>query len=380
MKIEKKEQRKKEIMEMLNGGEDKGEAIYEAMERMVEEDHQELIEELIEENAKANADADYRRSLGLANLTQEEKDFYEAMKDVKQAITASQVDIIPTSIVDRTLDDVKKESNILKIVNFAPADVKKWVVAEHSGAAKWGDAFSTAELTAELSASINALNIEVFMLHAFLTIPKAVSELAVEFVDKYFTAILAEAMQDGLVDGYLNGDGVNAPIGIFKQIAKTESDGKHKDKTAATITTLSPKGLADTRKTLTKNGKRVVDKLYLICNPADEAEYVDPAMYGLTPAGVYGNVSFMPIEKLVDANCPQGKAAFTIDGMYTMGTTGVKVANYDQTLATKNADLVIATAYANGRAVDDDCAVVFDVTKLEEFVPTTRLLQETANA
>ena len=42
-----------------------------------------------------------------------------------------------------------------------------------------------------------------------------------------------------------------------------------------------------------------------------------------------------------DANCPQGKAAFTIDGYYTMGATGVRVTEYDQTKAMENADLII---------------------------------------
>lgn len=51
-----------------------------------------------------------------------------------------------------------------------------------------------------------------------------------------------------------------------------------------------------------------------------------------------------------------------------MGTTGVRVTEYDQTKAMENADLIIANCYANGRAVDDNVAVVFDVTKLEEYV------------
>ena len=127
------------------------------------------------------------------------------------------------------------------------------------------------------------------------------------------------------------------------------------------------------RKTLTNNGKRVVDKLYLICNPSDEAEYVDPCMYGEALTGGYVNKSFIDIEKIVDANCPKGKAAFTIAGYYTMGTTGVRVNEYDQTKAMENADLIIASCYANGRAGDDNVAVVFDVTKLEEYVlPVTQ--------
>ena len=111
-----------------------------------------------------------------------------------------------------------------------------------------------------------------------------------------------------------------------------------------------------------------MDKIYLICNPSDEAEYVDPCMYGEAMTGGYVNKSFVDIEKIVDANCPKGKAAFTISGYYTMGTTGVRVTEYDQTKAMENADLIIANCYANGRAVDDNVAVIFDVTKLEEYV------------
>ena len=194
------------------------------------------------------------------------------------------------------------------------------------------------------------------MLTAYLVIPKAIRELSLEFVDRYFMAILSEAMQDGLVKGYLDGDGKTGPIGIFRQIGTSNSDGTNKAKTVvANITKFSPKGLSDVRKTLTNNGKRVVD------------------MYGEALTGGYVNKSFIDIEKIVDANCPKGKAAFTIAGYYTMGTTGVRVNEYDQTKAMENADLIIASCYANGRAVDDNVAVIFDVTKLEEYVlPVTQ--------
>ena len=198
---------------------------------------------------------------------------------------------------------------------------------------------------------------------------EAFSEKQKEFVDRYFMAILSEAMQDGLVKGYLDGDGKTGPIGIFRQIGTTNDDGTNKAKTVLNnITKFSPKGLANVRKTLTNNGKRVVTKLYLICNPADEAEYVDPCMFGEALTGGYVNKTFIDIEKIPDANCPQGKAAFTIDGYYTMGATGVRVTEYDQTKAMENADLIIANCFANGRAGDDNVAVIFDVTKLEEYV------------
>ena len=375
MRIEDLSQEVKDkVRQLLNDApvDQKAEAIMQSIEMIQEATHAHLINQVVAEAERASHDAEFKKQLGLRTLSQEEKKFYEGFKDIKQSLTANQIDIIPTEIIDRTLDDVKTASPILKLVNMAPANVKKWIVASHSGVAVWGAL--TDDIKGELSAEISALNIELHMLSAYLVIPKAIRELSLEFVDRYFMVILSEAMQDGLVKGYLDGDGKTGPIGIFRQIGATNNDCTQKAKTVVTnITKFSPKGLAPVRKTLTNNGKRVVPKLYLICNPADEAEYVDPCMYGEALTGGYVNKSFIEIEKIVDANCPQGKAAFTIEGHYTMGATGVRVNEYDQTKAMENADLIIATCYANGRAVDDNVAVVFDVTKLEEYVlPVTQ--------
>jgi len=376
MKIEGLRQEVKDkVKQLLDNApaDQKADAIMQSIEMIEEATHADLIQQVVAEAERASHDAEFKKQLGLRNLSQEERKFYEGFKDIKQSITANQIDIIPTEIIDRTLDDVKKASPILKLVNMAPANVKKWIVASHSGAAVWGGI--TDAIKGELSAEVSSLNIELHMLSAYLVIPKAIRELSMEFVDRYFMAILSEAMQDGLVKGYLDGDGKTGPIGIFRQINTTNGDGTQKAKTVSTkITKFSPKGLAEVRKTLTNEGKRVVSKLYLICNPADEAEYVDPCMYGEALTGGYVNKSFIEIEKMVDANCPKGKAAFTIEGYYTMGATGVRVNEYDQTKAMENADLIIATCYANGRAVDDNVAVIFDVTKLEEYVlPVTQV-------
>ena len=119
--IDKELQQK--VKELLDSAKDKSEAIYQAADMIVTAKYEKLITELTEQNARAAADADYRRSLGLHALSKEETEFYEKFRDIKQAITAQQIDILPTSIIDRTLDDVKKASDILSLVQFAPADV-----------------------------------------------------------------------------------------------------------------------------------------------------------------------------------------------------------------------------------------------------------------
>ena len=369
--IDKELQQK--VVDLLEGAENKSEAIAQAADMIASKKYEKLIAELTEQNARAAADEDYRKSLNLRILSKEETEFYEKFRDIKQAITASQVDIIPTTVVDKTLEDVKKASDLLSLVDFAPADVKKWLIGTHTGEAVWGDL--TASITGELSATIKGVNFEQHKLSVFMVIPKAIRDLALPFVDKYFTAILAEAMRNGLEKGYLNGNGKTGPVGIMNKLEAFKTNGTAAAKDVLnTIKKFSPKGLAGVRKTLSNDGKRVVPALELICNPLDEAEYVDPAMFGEALVGGYRNTSFMPINKHVTPNCPQGKGIFTLKGVYTMGATGAKFTEYDQTKAMEDADLVIGKCYANGAAVDDNCAVVFDITKLEEYVlPVTQV-------
>ncbi len=357
---------KEEIKKILNEGEDKSEAILEAIDRVATERNKVLIEELKEQQERAESDKAYRDTLNLRHLSKDEKDFYEKMRNPKQAITADQIDIIPTSIIDKTMEDIKNESSLLSLVTFTPADVKKWITASHSGTFGWGGL--TDKLVQEVSGEIKTLNIELAKLHVMLIIPKAIRDLSLPFVDKYFMAVLKEVFHDGLEYGYLQGHKENEPVGVYYQIDKS-TNNVHTAKAAQTIKNFSPKALAPILKTLCNNGKRTISKLYLVCNPLDRYEFVNPAMYGDTINGGYVSKAFMPIEVIESVNNPQGKALLTIPGVYTMGNYGMKVDEYKETKAIEDADLIVAKTYANGRADDDNCAVVIDVTKLEEYVP-----------
>lgn len=367
MKFNKVNQELQEkVVELLNNSEDKSKAIYEAIEMLNEAQHQDLIEQLQIENEAFKANSQLNEKLGLRALSKNEKSFYEKL--INQSVTVKQGDVLPTELIDNTLASVKEASDTLKLVQMAPAGVKKWLVAEKTGTASW--AGLTDALTAELTATITSMNIEVNKLYVLLVVPKAIRELALPFVDKYFSAILAEAMHDGLVDGYLNGNGKVAPIGIFKQIGAVNVDSTHKDKTvSSTITGFSPKQLAPVKKTLSNGGNRKVNKLYLIANPSDVYEYVEPALYYQGPNG-YISTSRTEIEVIEEPMCQKGKAAFTLDQLYVLGMDSIKVDEYKETKALEDANVLIGKVYANGRATDDNTAFIFDVTKLVEYVPT----------
>lgn len=357
---------KEKMKKILEESDDKSEAILKVADLVAAERNKALIEELKEQHDRAESDKAYRETLHLRHLSKDEKTFYEKMKNPKQAITADQLDIIPTSIIDKTMEDIKKESSLLSLVTFTPADVKKWITASHSGTFGWGGL--TDELVEEVSGEIKSLNIELAKLHVMLIIPKAIRDLSLPFVDKYFMAVLKEVFNDGLEYGYLQGHKENEPVGVYYQIEKS-ANNVHTAKAAQTIKGFSPKALAPVLKTLCNDGKRIISKLYLVCNPLDRYEYVNPAMYGDTINGGYVSKAFMPIEVIESVNNPKGKALLTIPGVYTMGNYGMKVDEYKETKAIEDVDLIIAKTYANGRADDDNCAVVIDVTKLEEYVP-----------
>lgn len=355
-----------QIVERINNAEDKGQAIAEAMEEIVAAAHEDIVNDILAEAEaeKSNARKNFRP------LSEKEKKFYEILKGgAKQSITADQIDIIPTETIDWTLNEIRKASNIMSLVNFAPANVKKWLVASKSGAAAWGNL--TGAITQELTAAITSTTMDVFKLSVYCVIPKAIRDLEIGYVDRYFTAIIQEAMQDGIVKGYLNGDGKIAPIGITKKIGQVNGSGEHVDKTTvSTITGFSPEQMAPVLTTLSHNGLRAVDKVYLLCNPLDRYQYVNPALYGDSISGGYINKSFLNMEVIEDANVTQGKGVFTMKGLYTMGFQGIKVDEYKETQALDDTDLIIAKVYGNGRAVDDDAAVVFDITNLVPYIPT----------
>ena len=362
---------KKKIAQMLNDAEDKGAALSEAMEMIVAESQKGLIDQIVAESQRAERDAEYKKSLGLRNLSENEKKFYEMLKaGPKQALTAAQIDILPIETIDRTLAEVRTEYPILDLIDFAPANVKHWLTGSKTGAAVWGSLTAALSNSAELSATLTGLNIEVGKLYAYCIIPKSIRDLEIGYVDRYFRAILKEAMYDGIADGYLNGSGKDAPIGILKQIGTVGQDGTHTAKTVnQTLKGFSPKQLAPALATLSNGGKRAVGEIVVIANPTDVYNYVNPALYGDSISGGYITKSFMPVTVIAEPKMAQGTGAITMKGFYTMGFSGMKVQEYKETKALEDADLLIAKVYGNGRADDDNVAYVFNVTKLAEYIP-----------
>lgn len=366
----KMKQAQEEALKILEEREDKSQAIIDALEKINEAKYDEVISEIVEQSERAEADKEYAKKLGLRTLSKQENDFFEALRnDPKQAVTGNQLDIIPTTFIDITLEEVRQEGELMQYVNFAPADVKKWMTASKTGAYSWGGL--TDKIKGELAANFEGLDMELNKLTVYLILPKSIKDLALPFVEKYCREVLKEQLNEGLEYGALQGSGKNEPIGIYKQIAKTNDDGTHKDKDVKTdLISFKPKALAGAKKYLSKNGARTLDKIVLVCHPNDEADYVAPAVYDDEGRMI---ASYKNMDIITSVANPIGKAALFIPKKYTIGLRNLGFKDYDQTLALDDADVIIGKAYSNGRASDDNVAYIFDVTKLEEYIPTVKV-------
>ena len=354
--------------------ENKTEAILEAMSEYIESSTAGIVEQYAQDAVRASADAEFAKSLGLRKLNKEEKAFYSKFgTSVKAAITFDQDDVIPTSIIDNTLEAVKKESGLLSYVRIVPAGVKKWISAASSGAAAWGA--MTAAISAELSATISAFNTDVHRLAAYLLVPKGIVALGEAYVDRYFRAILAEALVDGLEKGVIDGDGKVAPIG-FARLIGTSVDGTHTAKTAVALASFAPEHYGALISTLTNSGKRKVEEVILICNPSDYFTKIFPASRAFVN-GVWAESFSFPTKVVQTVNCAAGSPVLALPGMYDLGIQAITVDVYKETKALDDVDVLIAKTYGNGRAVDDACAIKLSIADLKAFVPSVLVANTT---
>ena len=207
----------------------------------------------------------------------------------------------------------------------------------------------------DLQTTFTSLNVELGKLAAIMIIPKAIREMSLPFVDRYFTAVLQQCLNEGIEDGYINGTGVDMPFGITKNI----TNGVASDKVAVTITDLSIRGLGAHLGTLSNNGKRTVQDLAIVCNPLDYFSYILPGIMCQTTSGLWTDSTGLGIKVYQSTKCAQGTAILTMAHKYTMAFSGINIKDYDQTLALDDADLVIGKVYGNGKPVDNNCSIVF---------------------
>lgn len=377
------------ITEAMKGGDEAAiKAAWESFHDSIADEIKKDYEELKDTN-----DASVLAQRGYRQLTSAETKWYqkviEAMKspNPKQAFTTiigsdNEADLMPTTIIEDVYRDLQDEYPLLKAINFVHVGyITKWILNDHSTQlAVWGQI--TDEITKEITSAFEVIDVDQNKLSAYAVIEHGMLDLGPVFLDAYIRTVLKEAMFGGLERGIIRGTGKNEPIGLIRDIHKgvsVSSETGYPAKTAVPVKDFSPAtyGALVAQMAMTEKGKkRKIAQVGLICNQTDYLTKVMPATTTLNTSGSYVNNLFpVPTTVYISNELEDGEAILFIEKEYFFGVGGAKngVIEYsDECKFLEDQRVFKIKQYGTGRATDNTCALLLNISGLEPAYITVK--------
>lgn len=349
--------------------------------------------EAIHEKIKADYEAYQQTSdeqtllqRGYRQLTSEEKKFYQAImdsvkaSDYKQTLLSSIPDgAMPTTIIADVYKELKEEHPLLSKISFKYVGyITKWILSDHSSQkASWGKI--TDKIIKEITSGLKEIDVHQNKLSAFVLIPQDLIKMGPTFLDGYVREILKEALALGMEDAIINGNGVNCPIGMNRDIHEgvEHSDVTgYPEKAAIAVKSFSPKdyGALIANLAKTEKGKnRTFGEVMLVCNMTDYLTKIMPATT-VNNNGTYVKDVFPFATDVVRSSVvEEGKAIIGLPQEYYLlagGSEEGTIETADEYKFIEDERAYKIKQYAEGRAYDNNCFIVIDITELEEMYIT----------
>ena len=320
---------------------------------------------------------------GYRQLTSAEERFYDKfieaskMRNVQMAVSTlkdlKDNELMPDTIIEDVYRDLVAEHPLLAKVQFqSVAYATKVIMNDHSAqSAVWGEI--DAEITKEIKSAFKMLEMTQNKLSAFAVIPMGLLDLGKTFLDAYIRAILKDAIAVALEEAIVKGDGKGKPVGLMKKLTGA-LDGVHQDKEAIAVTDFGVKSMGELIAKMAKNEKgqnRKVGDLTLIVNANDYYTKVAPAVRVQNMAGAYVDNFAFPMEVVISEAVPAGKAVMAMLDNYFVGVGFPKegvIEFSDEYKFLEDQRTYKIKTYAVGRAIDENSALVLDISGLTEAV------------
>lgn len=338
-----------------------------------------IVEEIRNDYIESVQDKNILAQRGYRQLTQAEQKYYDALiqaskcKNAQQAVTTladlTANELMPESIIDQVMKDLVEEHPILTKVNFQNAKyATKIIMNNHTRQnAVWGEV--DAQIAKEITSQFKVLELSINKLSAFAVIPVAMLDLGATFMDAYVRNILKDAIACGLEEAIINGDGDGKPVGLMKKLTGAV-DGVHQDKEVMAVTDFDVKTMGILIAQMAKNEKgqnRPVGKLSLVCNANDYYTLVAPAVRVQNMSGAYVDNFAFPMDVVISEYVPSGKAVLADLNNYYVGVAFAKdgvIEFSDEYKFLEEQRTYKIKTYANGRALDENSALVLDISGL----------------
>lgn len=361
-----------------------------AVKQAWEQFHESVVESVKADYEMAAGDRAALAQRGYRQLTGAETEFYQKMitagkaADPRQEFTSllSTEGAMPETIIEDVFRELTQEHALLSKINFQ--DVKyltRWILNDHTKqTAVWGPI--NGEITKKLESSFREVSLTLYKLTAYTVIPKDMLDLGPAFLDNYIRTILKESIAISLEKAIVDGNGLNCPIGLDRNIGKSTSmnpSSGYAKKTAVKLKSFEPKEYGNVISQLveTENGgMRNFTSVTLICNMKDYLQKVMPATTVLNAAGTYTKDIFLfPTDPVISNEVETGEAILCLPEEYFLGlgTNKDGVIEYDDSYKfLEDQRTYKIKLHGTGKAWDNTVAVLLDISELDPAYITVR--------
>lgn len=297
-------------------------------------------------------------------------------KAAKAALTDYDV-VMPQTIVDKVFEDIKIKHELLSYIDFQNTSYSTKIQVSKLALQKavWGSFDS--EVTKELSASFEDVDMTLMSLTAFIPVSRGLLDLGPQWLISYITTMLTESIANGLEDGIINSLKTDeGPVGLIANLTTGSGDAgaiTYTKKTPVTVKKLDPETVGKLLAPLaeTPNGNpRVVNEVVMVINPKDWFTKVYPAITVLGADGTYKYHSVPFGIKFIQSPWQtQGEAVLFIPKGYFMGLgysgSAGRIEYSDDYKFLERKRFFLTYLYANGFPKDNNVSVVLDIRGLK---------------
>lgn len=373
---QRKMQAAQKIVEAVESGDH--EEISKSLVNLEDSIVQQVMAQVEEKESKINETALQAR--GKSPLTTQEYQYFEkvceALRTDNPVQALSDIDLaLPSSEIDRVLDDLKAEHPLLSAIQFTNTNALTKIFVNASGypLGAWGTL--TAAIATEISAGIEEIDLDHVKYTAYMLVDKSYLDEGPVWMENFVRTHLQECIYDGIEKAILTGDGNNAPTGMNRACGKnaTKSSNAYAVKTATTVTSLDQVTYGSLLSQISKdenNRQRVIKNLILVVNPTDYYTKIMPATTYLTQNGVYVD-GVLPVKtQIIQSNyVDSGKAIFGDASRYFFGVgtagKGGKIFYSDDVKFLEDKRTYACKVYGNGTPLDNNAFLYLDISGMK---------------
>lgn len=390
------------IVQAMKSGDDK------QMQEAWKTFHNSIAEQVVRdfEAVQSSNDSKILAERGFRQLTSRETKWYQKLIDAmkspnpKQAFISlidttsnnpSEGDdtsgIMPETIIEDVYRNLQDTHPLLSRIGMQYVGYStKWVVNDATVTkAAWGNI--TEEITQQITGALKVIDVHQNKLSAYCFIEKGMLDLGPTFLDGYIRAVLREAIASGLELAVVDGNGVNQPIGLNRDIhngvSMSTSSGYPKKTSGQglyTVTSFEPAAYGDLVSKLAKTEKgnnRRFQSVCLITNMVDYLTKVMPATTVQDANGEYQRDVFpFPTEVIVSNAVATGEAIMFLPDEYKLfagGQRGNVIEYSDDYKFIEDLRYFKVKQYATGQAFDNTSAILLDISDLEPLYQTVKI-------